>query len=142
MRQIPELGVEEGAPDVGPRSGSISAMWGWRSRTAILMERSYIRITAPNSHRGPSRAGLSDSGLVPSMGSIGDCVDNAVIESFCARMQVELLDRQRWLSRVELANAIFEYLEIFHNRKRRHSALGMRTPVEYEMMNRHQTQVA
>ncbi len=76
------------------------------------------------------------------MGSIGDCVDNAVIESFCARMQVELLDRQRWLSRVELANAIFEYLEIFHNRKRRHSALGMRTPVEYEMMNRHQTQVA
>jgi putative transposase len=76
-----------------------------------------------------------DSGLVPSMGSIGDCYDNAVIESFWARMQVELLDRQRWLTRVELANAIFDYLEIFHNRKRRHSALGMRTPAEYEKMN-------
>ena len=83
-----------------------------------------------------------DSGLVPSMGSIGDCYDNAVIESFWARMQVELLDRQRWLTRVELANAIFEYLEIFHNRKRRHSSLGMRTPVEYEMMNPYPIQVA
>jgi len=83
-----------------------------------------------------------DSGLVPSMGSIGDCFDNAVIESFWARMQVELLDRQRWNTRVELANAIFEYLEIFHNRKRRHSALGMRTPVEYEMINPYPIQVA
>ena len=83
-----------------------------------------------------------DSGLVPSMGSIGDCYDNAVIESFWARMQVELLDRQRWNTRVELANAIFEYLEIFHNRKRRHSALGMRTPVEFEMMNPQPVQVA
>lgn len=83
-----------------------------------------------------------DSGLVPSMGSIGDCFDNAVIESFWARMQVELLDRQRWRTRVELANAIFEYLEIFHNRKRRHSALGMRSPVEFEMMNPYPNQVA
>jgi len=69
-----------------------------------------------------------DSGLVPSMGSIGDCFDNAVVESFWARMQVELLNRRRWRTRVELANAIFEYLEIFHNRRRRHSALGMLTP--------------
>lgn len=73
-----------------------------------------------------------DSGLVPSMGSVGDCFDNAVIESFWSRMQVELLDRQRWRTRVELANAIFEYLEIFHNRQRRHSALGMLSPVEFE----------
>jgi len=73
-----------------------------------------------------------DSGLVPSMGSIGDCYDNAVIESFWSRMQVELLDRQRWRTRIELANAMFEYLEIFHNRQRRHSALGMLTPVEFE----------
>lgn len=53
-------------------------------------------------------------------------------ESFWSRMQVELLDRQRWRTRVELANAIFEHLEIFHNRQRRHSALGMLTPVEFE----------
>jgi transposase InsO family protein len=44
-----------------------------------------------------------------------------------------VLNRQRWRTRVELANAIFEYLEIFHNRRRRHSALGMFTPVEYEL---------
>jgi len=47
-------------------------------------------------------------------------------------LQVELLDRRRWRARIELANAIFEYLKIFHNRKRRHTALGMRSPIEYE----------
>jgi putative transposase len=72
------------------------------------------------------------SGLVPSIGSIGDCYDNAMIESFWSRMQVELLDRQPWRTRVELANAIFEYLEVFHNRRRRHSALGILAPVEFE----------
>jgi putative transposase len=56
-----------------------------------------------------------------------------VIESFWGRMQTELLNRQRWKTRLELANAIFEYLEIFHNRQRRHSALGMLTPTEYEL---------
>jgi putative transposase len=73
-----------------------------------------------------------DSGLVPSMGSVGDCYDNAVIEAFWSGLQVELLDRQRWHTRVELANAIFEYLEVFHNRQRRHSSLGMLTPIEFE----------
>jgi putative transposase len=73
-----------------------------------------------------------DSGLVPSMGSVGDCYDNAMIEAFWSRLQVELLDRRRWKTRVELANAIFEYLEIFHNRQRRHSSLGMLTPIEFE----------
>jgi putative transposase len=76
-----------------------------------------------------------ESGLVASMGSIGDCYDNAVIESFWGRMQTELLNRQRWKTRVELANALFDYLEIFHNRQRRHSALGMLTPIEYESLN-------
>ena len=48
-------------------------------------------------------------------------------------MQTELLNRRRWRTRIELANAIFEYLDIFHNRQRRHSALGMLTPTEYEI---------
>ena len=74
------------------------------------------------------------------MGSVGDCYDNAMIEVFWSRMQTELLDRRRWKTRVELANAIFEYLEIFHNRQRRHSALGWRTPVEFEKL--HITDVA
>ena len=59
-----------------------------------------------------------------------------MIESFWSRMQVELLDRQRWITRVELANAIFEYLEVFHNRQRRHSALGMLMPTECERRRR------
>jgi len=67
--------------------------------------------------------------------SVGDCFDNAVMESFWARMQVELLDRRRWRTRIELANAIFEYLEVFHNRQRRHTALKMRTPIEYERIH-------
>lgn len=49
-------------------------------------------------------------------------------------MQVELLNRRRWNTRLELVNAIFEYLEIFHNRKRRQGALGMLIPTEYETM--------
>ena len=69
------------------------------------------------------------------MGTVGDCFDNATMESFWARMQVELLDRRRWRTRIELANAIFEYLEIFHNRHRRHTALEMRTPIEYERIH-------
>jgi len=73
-----------------------------------------------------------DSGLLPSMGAVGVCYDNAMIESFWSRMQVELLDRKRWRTRVELANAIFEYIEIFHNRQRRHSSLGMLTPLDFE----------
>lgn len=73
------------------------------------------------------------SGLLPSMGSIGDCYDNAMIESFWGRVQTELLNRRRWRTRIELANALFEYLEIFHNRRRRHSSLGMLTPIEYEL---------
>jgi putative transposase len=73
------------------------------------------------------------SGLVPSMGSIGDCYDNAMIESFWGRVQTELLNRQRWRTRIELASALSEYLEIFHDRQRRHSSLGMLTPIEYEL---------
>lgn len=66
------------------------------------------------------------------MGGVGDCYDNAMMESFWSRMQVELLDRQRWRTSLELANALFEYLEISHSRQRRHSQLDMLTPIEYE----------
>jgi hypothetical protein len=62
---------------------------------------------------------------------------NAVMESFGARVQVALLNRRRWRTRVELANALFEYLEIFPSHERRHSSLATHTPVEYEIL--HQT---
>jgi len=55
------------------------------------------------------------------------------MESFWSRVQVELLDRQVWSTRLELATALFEYLEIFHNRQRRHSSLGMLTPIDFEI---------
>ena len=73
-----------------------------------------------------------EAGLLPSMGAVGTCFDNALMESFWSRVQVELLDRQTWNTRLELATALFQYLEIFHNRQRRHSALGMLTPIEFE----------
>jgi putative transposase len=76
------------------------------------------------------------SGLLPSMGNIADCFDNAMIESFWSRMQAELLDRRRWNTRIELANAMFEYLEIWHNRRRRHSALGWLSPIDFETQNK------
>jgi putative transposase len=73
------------------------------------------------------------------MGSVGDCYDKAMIEAFWSRTQVELLDTRRRKTRVELANAIFEYIEIFHNRRRRHSAPGMRAPSRYELIKSNNT---
>jgi putative transposase len=67
---------------------------------------------------------------VPSLGSVGDCYDNSMIESFWSRMQVELRDRQRWPHRARQRD--FDYLESWHNRRRRHSQLGMLTPIAFE----------
>jgi putative transposase len=79
---------------------------------------------------------LREAGFAPSIGAIGSPFDNAMIESFWARMQVELLNRKRWKTRIELASAIHDYIELFHNTRRRHSALGMLTPSEYEIHHR------
>jgi putative transposase len=75
---------------------------------------------------------VRDAGLAPSMGAIGSPYDSAVVESFWGRMQVELFNRRRWKTRIELASAIHDYIEHFHNTRRRHSALGMLTPAEAE----------
>jgi putative transposase len=85
---------------------------------------------------------VSQAGLVPSMGTVGDVFDNAVIESFWGRLQTELLNRKKWKTRIELSAPLFEYLEIFHNRNRRHSSLGMLTPIEYEKVNRQSANAA
>ena len=55
-----------------------------------------------------------------------------MMESFWSSMQNELLNRKRWTTRVELSNAMFEYIEVFYNRRRRHSQLGYVSPIEYE----------
>jgi putative transposase len=86
---------------------------------------------------GPYRSAISESrACTETTSPVGDPYDNAVVESFWGRMQVELLNRQRWRTRVELANAIFEYIEGFHNRHRRHSALGWISPLEFETEHR------
>ena len=73
-------------------------------------------------------------GLTSSMGTVGDC-DNAPMESFWGSMQIELLNRQRWRTNLELAIAIADYIEHFYNPARRHSALGYLTPNEYEHLH-------
>ncbi|MFG2105188.1 IS3 family transposase [Micromonospora echinaurantiaca] len=75
---------------------------------------------------------LRSAGLLGSMGSIGDCYDNSLVESFFGSMQLELLDRQPWATRQELANAIFEWIEAWYNPRRRHSSLGNLSPIDYE----------
>jgi putative transposase len=82
---------------------------------------------------------VTEAGLAPSVGAVGAPFDNAMVEAFWARMQVELLNRRRWKTRVELASAIHDYIEIWHNTKRRHSALNMLTPSEYENQHKQQT---
>jgi putative transposase len=75
---------------------------------------------------------VTEAGLAPSVGTVGAPFDNAMVEAFWARMQVELLNRRRRKTRVELATAIHDYIEIWHNTRRRHSALQMLTPTEFE----------
>ncbi len=57
------------------------------------------------------------------MGSVADCYDNALAESFFATLQLELLDKQRWKTPQQLATAIFDYIEVFYNRQRLHARL-------------------
>jgi transposase InsO family protein len=74
-------------------------------------------------------------GLSGSMGTIGDCYDNAPMESFWGSMQIELLNRKQWTSVLELSEAMADYIEHFYNVQRRHSSLGYLTPEEFEAMN-------
>ncbi|MCM3578635.1 IS3 family transposase [Micrococcus sp. 2A] len=76
---------------------------------------------------------IRSAGLLPSFGTVGDGLDNAMMESFWSSMQIELLNRKKWKTRIELANAIFEYIEVFYNRHRRHSSLEYATPNDYDL---------
>jgi len=78
---------------------------------------------------------LRDAGLLPSMGTVGDCYDNSMMESFWGTLQLEVLDSRAWEARSELANAIFEWIECWYNTKRRHSSLGMLAPVVFETLH-------
>jgi len=71
-------------------------------------------------------------GIEVSMGSRGDCFDNAVLESFHASLKKDLIHRRSWPTKTEARTAIFDYIEAFYNRRRRHSSLGMLSPAAFE----------
>jgi len=71
-------------------------------------------------------------GVQPSMGSVGDCFDNAVAESFFATLECELLNQHQFLTRAEARSSIFGWMEGWYNPHRRHSSLGYLSPREFE----------
>jgi putative transposase len=72
------------------------------------------------------------AGIEVSMGSVGDCYDNAVCETFHASLKKEKIYRQSWPTRAAARTAIFEYIEGWYNPRRRHSTLGYLSPIEFE----------
>jgi putative transposase len=85
---------------------------------------------------------LAASELVASMGTVGDALDNAVAESFFATLECELLDRYPWPTRTGLRTAIFDFIEVFYNRQRRHSTLDYHPPAVYEHQHASATSAA
>ncbi len=77
---------------------------------------------------------VRQAGIAVSMGCRGDVYDNAVAETFFATLKKELVNRRSFPSRLELQSAVFEYIEAFYNRQRRHSTLGKLSPNTYEQL--------
>jgi len=126
---------------------------GWALRTRLDQELTLAALRMALTHRGArgrTRGGLhhsdrgvqyasgayrrllQDAGFTPSMSRVGDCWDNAVVESFFATLTKELLLDGLFATRAAASRELFEFVEIWYNRQRRHSTLGYRTPVEYE----------
>ncbi len=73
-----------------------------------------------------------EAGVRPSMGSVGDCFDNAMCESFFATLECELIDRSTFRTREEARAAVLDFIEGFYNTRRRHSSIGYCSPVQFE----------
>jgi|HubBroStandDraft_5_1064220.scaffolds.fasta_scaffold89141_2 putative transposase len=78
------------------------------------------------------------AGVRPSMGSVGDCFDNAMAESFFATLECELLERRSFKTQIEARMAVFDFIEGWYNPHRRHSALNYLSPCEFERVYRDQ----
>lgn len=78
---------------------------------------------------------LRDAGLLGSMGTVGDCYDNSMMESFFGTLQLELLDEHPWATRDQLATAIFEWIEGWYNPTRRHTSINDRSSAEFETLH-------
>ncbi len=122
---------------------------GWALRTRLDQQLALGALRMALAHRGAHgglhhsdrgvqyasaayRQLVRDAGLTASMSRTGDCWDNAVVESFFATLTKELLIDGIFDTRAAANRALFEFIEIWYNRQRRHSALGYRTPVEFE----------
>lgn len=124
--------------------------WGMGSR--LTQELATAALTMAMEHRRPTsgvlhhtdrgaqyaatlyRAMLAGYGLTASMSRRGNCWDNAVVESFFHTLKTELVYHRRYIPREEARQDIFEWIEVFDNRPRRHSTLGNRSPAEFEAM--------
>lgn len=76
---------------------------------------------------------LKENGFLISMSGTGNCFDNAVVETFFKTLKAELLWRRKWLSRQDVKNALFQWINGFYNQRRRHSTLGWKSPAAYEL---------
>lgn len=124
--------------------------WGMGSR--LTQELATAALTMAVEHRRPAsgvlhhtdrgsqyaatlyRELLAGHGLTASMSRRGNCWDNAVVESFFHTLKTELVYHRRYITREEARQDIFEWIEVFYNRARRHSTLGYRSPAEFEAM--------
>jgi transposase InsO family protein len=123
---------------------------GWALRTRLDQELALTALRMALQHRGPRAGGvhhsdrgvqyashayqhlLREAGFTPSMSRRGNCWDNAVVESFFGSLTKELLGDGLFETRAAASRELFEFIEIWYNRQRRHSTLGYRAPVEYE----------
>jgi len=84
---------------------------------------------------GEYRQALEQAKLVASMSRKGNCYDNAAMEAFWSTLKLELIYRQQFEDATQVGHALFDYVEIFYNRQRLHSALGYQTPADFEALN-------
>jgi putative transposase len=84
---------------------------------------------------GAYRRTLAQAGLIASMSRKGNCYDNATMESFWSTLKLDLIYRRNFASHRQARTEIFDYIEVFYNRQRTHSALGYFSPVDFELKN-------
>ena len=108
------------------------------ARTMALFRRGFPKNTIIHSDRGSQYCSqryqelIRSSGLCGSMGRKAPCDDNAVTESFVHTLKVKLVHRERYVTRRLAKTSIFEYIEMYYNRQRKHSAIGQRIPMRFE----------
>jgi transposase InsO family protein len=107
------------------------AIWKRKPRKGLIWHSDRGSQYASDSHRSV----LKDHGIIQSMSRKGNCWDNAVAESFFHTLKTELTNHYKFKNQKEAKNVIFEYIEVFYNRTRIHSANNYLAPVEFEKVN-------